>query len=115
MAITIPVYGSVIEWSNDGATWAAIPKPRQVIIPEVSREYRDVTNLDSPNGFREFQKGLKDGGEFTLECYYTKEGYAAAAAKEALTTAPYSSGRSFRLSTEGSKAELSSILASPYT
>lgn len=89
MAITIPVYGTKIEWSNDGVTYAPIPKPKNVVIPEVQRDYRDVTNLDSPNGFREWQKGLKDAGEFTLECLYTKEGYAAAAAKEALSTAVY--------------------------
>ena len=88
-AITIPIYGATIEWSDDGSSWTNIPKADSVRIPNVSQEYRDVTNLDSPDGFREWQKGLKDGGEFSLECLYSKELWKAAAAKAALVTAPY--------------------------
>lgn len=85
----IPLYGSTVEWSNDGSTWAEIPKARNVAIPEITKSYRDTTNLDSPNGFREYTAGLKDGGEITLECYYSKELYAAAETKAALATAQY--------------------------
>jgi hypothetical protein len=83
---TIPVYGSTIEWSDDGVTFAAIPNCKSVVIPEVAKDFREVTNLDSPNGFREYVPSLKDGGELTLEAYYSKELYAAAAIKDSAGT-----------------------------
>lgn len=85
----IPAYGATIEWSDDGVAYAAIPKSKAVVVPEVSTEYRDRTNLDSPNGFKEYGKGLKDGGELTISCYYNKALYAVAVAKGALANPPY--------------------------
>lgn len=35
--------------------------------PEVSRDDIDVTDHDSPDGFREFVPGLRDGGEMAIE------------------------------------------------
>lgn len=78
---TIPVYGATIEWSDDGSTFAAIPKCKAIVIPEVTQDYREVTNLDSVNGFREYVPSLKDGGELTLEALYSKELYDAAVTK----------------------------------
>lgn len=85
MAQTIPVYGSTFEWSDDGLAWAAIPKADSVVVPKVTKDFREITNLDSPNGFKEWAKGLKDGGEIAFQALYSKELWAAAAAKEALS------------------------------
>jgi predicted secreted protein len=35
--------------------------------PSMSRDTPDVTHMDSPNGWREFLPGLKDGGEIPIE------------------------------------------------
>jgi hypothetical protein len=82
--LTVPVYGAVVEWSTDGTTWVPIAKAKNVVIPEVSQDFRDVTSLDSVGGYRDWAKGLKDGGELTLETIYSSAGYAAAVAKAAL-------------------------------
>lgn len=61
-----------VEWSADGGTtWTRIAEAKGLAIPNVSREYADVTSLDSTGGFREFRPALKDGGEITLTCNYT--------------------------------------------
>ena len=78
---TIPVYGAVVEWSDDGAAFVPIPGAKQVTLPEVSPSFNDVTSLDSPDGCKEYSRGLKDPGEITLGCLYSKELYAAALAK----------------------------------
>lgn len=74
---------ATIEWSADGATWAEIPGCKTVGIPEVSEEYRDRTSLDTVNGHKEFGPGLKDAGEVSLNCFYSKELYSQAAAYNA--------------------------------
>lgn len=84
MSQTIPVYGTVIEWSDDGAAWAKIPRLEGVALPKVSQDYREITDLDSPDHFREWTKGFKDGGEVTLTCKYFKETWVAASDKAAL-------------------------------
>lgn len=35
-----------------------------------TRETVDTTHMDSPNGYREFQVSLKNGGTCTIECHY---------------------------------------------
>ena len=89
MGLTIPVYGAVVEWSDDGVAFDRIAKAKNVVVPEVSKDFRDVTTLDSVDSFRDWAKGLKDGGELTLETFYSKEGYVAAVAKEALSGGAY--------------------------
>lgn len=73
------VYGTTAEWSDDGGTtYTAIPEVKGLVVPEVQIEYQDATNLDSPNGFREYVPGLKDAGEITITSGYTSAGYATA-------------------------------------
>jgi len=60
-------YGSTIEWSFDGGTtYVGFAEATAVVIPGVTPNYIDVTNLDSPNGFLEFIPGMKDAGEVTI-------------------------------------------------
>lgn len=84
MSEQIIAYGASVERSNDGGTtWVRIPEARGVAIPSVTTEYQEVTNLDSPGGFREFIKGLKDAGEISFPMGYTAAGYAMMLADEA--------------------------------
>lgn len=77
------LYGATVEKSTDaGTTWESIPKAKGVGIPKKSKDFKDVTNLDSPNGYREFIPGLKDAGEVTIACIYTPDGYADALADD---------------------------------
>jgi hypothetical protein len=77
-------YGGKVERSDDGTTaWEAIPEVKGLAIPTVTKEYPEVTNLDSPDGYREYIPGLKDAGEITIPCGYTEAGYAQQTADEA--------------------------------
>jgi predicted secreted protein len=59
---------------GDGVTptegFVAIANVTSVKGPEIERETYDVTAHDSPNGWREFIGGLKDGGEVSVEVNY---------------------------------------------
>ena len=68
-------YGALVERSIDGTTYTSIPECKGVAIPEVEQDFVDVTNFDSPNGYREYIKGLKDGGEIEVPCGYTAAGF----------------------------------------
>jgi len=68
-------YGATVKRSTDGVTYTAIPEVKGVAIPQVEQEYPEVTNMDSPNGYREFIKGLKDAGEIEVPAGYTHAGF----------------------------------------
>ncbi len=67
------VLGTVTEWSADNVNFETVPECTSLAIPTVQQEYVEVTNMDSPNGFREYIPGLKDAGEFGLPCNYTSD------------------------------------------
>ena len=69
-------YGGTVEVSSDGSTFTSIPEPKGIPVPQTETEYPEVTSLDSPNGFREFIPGLKDGGTVSFVIGYTPAGYA---------------------------------------
>lgn len=70
------VYGAKVERSTDGTVFENIPEAKGIAVPATTTEYQDVTNLDSPGGYREYIKGLKDAGETSIPCNYTRAGYA---------------------------------------
>lgn len=82
-------YGATVERSTDGITYTSIPECKGVAVPEVEQDYVDVTNLDSPNGYREYIKGLKDAGEIEVPCGYTSAGFEQQLADEAASDAIY--------------------------
>lgn len=57
MAESSPAFTSIAAVANVGG-------------PELSRETYDATHHNSPDGWREFVGGLKDGGEVSLEVRY---------------------------------------------
>lgn len=77
MSNQIIAYGATVERSDDGGTtFETIPECKGVAIPVVETEYLDATSLDSPDGFREYVKGMKDAGVISVPCGYTSAGYA---------------------------------------
>jgi predicted secreted protein len=47
-------------------TYVAIAEVTNITPPPMTRDVIDATNMDSPNGWREFIEGLKDGGECSI-------------------------------------------------
>lgn len=82
-------YGATVERGTDGVTYTEIPECKGVAVPEVEQEYPEVTNLDSPNGFREYIKGLKDAGNIEVPCGYTRAGFEQQLADQAAPDAIY--------------------------
>lgn len=90
MSKQIIAFGAKVERSANGSTgWEKIPECKGVAVPTVSTEYQDVTNLDSPDGFREYVKGIKDAGEISVLCGYTAAGYEQQIADQASDTPIY--------------------------
>jgi hypothetical protein len=83
MSKQIIAYGATVERSNDGVAWESIPECKGVAVPVVETEYLDATSLDSPNGFREYVKGMKDAGVISVPCGYTADGYEQQLADQA--------------------------------
>ena len=52
---------------NDGTDYKPIANITQMGEIGQSRDTRDTTDFDSEGGFREFEGGLRDGGELDLE------------------------------------------------
>lgn len=55
----------------------AIAEIRNITGPGMTRDFIDVTNLDSTGGYREFIGGFRDGGELTFTMNFTIDGYGA--------------------------------------
>ena len=82
-------YGATVERSLDGTTWEAIPEAKGIAVPTVETDYQEATSLDSPNGFKEYVKGLKDAGVISVPCGYTPAGYEQQLADQAATDSIY--------------------------
>lgn len=89
MSNQIIAYGATVERSLDGTTFTEIPECKGVAVPVVETEYLDATSLDSPNGFREYVKGMKDAGVLAVPCGYTSAGYEQQLADQASATPVY--------------------------
>lgn len=75
MSEAVIAYGATVERSTDGTTYTSIPEAKGIAVPATVRDYVEVTNLDSPNGYREYIKGLRDAGELSVPANYTPDGY----------------------------------------
>lgn len=89
MSKQIIAYGATVERSLDGTTYTEIPECKGVAVPVVETEYLDVTSLDSPDGFREYIKAMKDAGVISVPCGYTPDGYEQQLADQASETPVY--------------------------
>lgn len=67
----LDAFGTTLKRDSDGAgTYVAIANVSDLSGPSRTREAIEVTAHDSPNQYREFVKGLKDGGEVTATINY---------------------------------------------
>lgn len=89
MSEQIIAYGATVERSTDGVAWDTIPECKGVAIPIVETDYQEATSLDSPNGFKEYVKGLKDAGVISVPAGYTAAGYEQQLADQAAPAAIY--------------------------
>ena len=62
-------------WTN--SAWAAIAEVNSITGPSMTRDFIDVTSLDSTGGFREFITGFRDAGTLTLAMNFTHATYTA--------------------------------------
>ncbi|MCI0687121.1 MAG: hypothetical protein L0Y54_07800, partial [Sporichthyaceae bacterium] len=68
----IDAFGTVLKRGDGGSpeNFTAIGRSTSISGPGLSRETLDVTAHDSPDQWREFQGGLRDGGELTVDINY---------------------------------------------
>ena len=68
-------YGTIFEFGDENSPpgYTPVAEVRNITGPNMSRETPDATHMQSPDGYREFLSGLKDGGEVTLELAFLPE------------------------------------------
>lgn len=68
----LDAFGTQLERGDGAATevFTPIANVTNITPPGIERETYDVTAHDSPDGWREFIGGLKDGGEVEIELNY---------------------------------------------
>lgn len=65
-------YGTLLQ-KGDVATatnFATIAEVRSIDGPKMTKDRKEVTHMLSPDGYREYIGGLKDGGEVTFTCNF---------------------------------------------
>lgn len=63
--------------ASAGGTYSAIAEINSITGPGMTRNFIEVTSLDSTGGYREFIGGFRDGGDVTLNMNFTRAGYDA--------------------------------------
>lgn len=68
----LDAFGTQLQRGDGGGpeVFTAIANCSNITPPGTSRETYDTTAHDSPDKFREFIGGLKDGGEFSADLHY---------------------------------------------
>jgi predicted secreted protein len=60
-------------WS--GSAWVALAEVNSINGPTMTRDFIDVTSLDSTGGYREFITGFRDAGTISMTMNFTRETY----------------------------------------
>lgn len=64
-------FGTVLAWDiAGGSSYSTIAQVETIGGPTLARDSIEVTTHDSANAWREFIKGIKDGGEITFDLVY---------------------------------------------
>ncbi len=65
-------HGTLLKRGDGGGpeVFTTVAEVLSISGPTISRDAVDVTTMDSPNEWREFIGGLKDGGEVTFDVVY---------------------------------------------
>ena len=108
-------YGTIFATGNglSPEVFAAMAEVTKVKPPNISRDAVEATHMLSPNAWREFIAGLKNGGEVSLELNFDPDGTAAAAlmAELALSGAAATKNRTITF-TDGTVFAFAGILTS---
>jgi predicted secreted protein len=62
-----------MRWS--GSAWVALAEVNSITGPTMTRNFIDVTSLDSTGGYREFITGFRDAGTIALKMNFTRTTY----------------------------------------
>ena len=62
-------------WS--GSSWVQLAEINSITGPTMTRDFIDVTSLDSTGGYREFITGFRDAGTISLAMNFTRDTYDA--------------------------------------
>lgn len=63
------------KWNIPTGKWVNIAEINSISGPSMTRDFIDVTSLDSPGGYREFIAGFRDGGTVSLTMNFTRATY----------------------------------------
>lgn len=74
-------------WS--GSVWVQLAEISSINGPTMTRDFIDVTSLDSTGGYREFITGFRDAGTISLSMNFTRDTYDAFKADFESPTANY--------------------------
>ena len=76
MSSAIAGVGTVFRrWDTDTGAWENLAEVNSISGPSMTRDFIDVTSLDSTGGYREFIAGFRDGGNVTLNMNFTRTTY----------------------------------------
>jgi len=76
MSNAISGVGTVFQrWNSAISTWEKWAEINSISGPSMTRDFIDVTSLDSTDGYREFIAGFRDGGTVTLNMNFTRDTY----------------------------------------
>lgn len=67
--------GTVINRKSDAGQWEALAEVNSISGPSMTRDFIDVTSLDSTGGYREFITGFRDAGTVSLTMNFTRATY----------------------------------------
>jgi predicted secreted protein len=76
MSLAISGVGTQFRRWN-GSAWANIAEVNSITGPTMTRDFIDVTSLDSTGGYREFITGFRDAGTISLSMNFTRDTYDA--------------------------------------
>lgn len=77
MSDAVAGVGTSFQRENDSSSgvYTAVAEVNSISGPGMTRDFIDVTSLDSTGGYREFIGGFRDGGQVTLNMNFTRDGY----------------------------------------
>jgi len=75
MSDAVAGLGASFKREISSGVFTAISEVSNIVGPGMTRDFIDVTNLDSTGGYREFIAGFRDGGEWTFTMNFTHGGY----------------------------------------
>ena len=64
-----------LRWDSGLSTWVVQAEITSITGPTMTRDFIDVTSLDSTGGYREFITGFRDAGTISLSMNFTRATY----------------------------------------